>query len=323
MNIEIANRLVEMRKTKGLSQEALAEQLGISRQAVSKWERAESSPDTANLITLAKLYNISLDELLNTDQEKFESGEPIKKDAGSFDWSTVDEDIDPEDIPEYVKIGWDGIHVKDGDDEVHVGWKGIHIIEDGKEAVRIGVGYDDEVDWENKLGGIHICEGSGVWINGEERTSYNWKFDGILSGIILCIYLWIGFEHSLWHPGWLLFLTIPILNSFITAIKNRNISSIAYPTIVFLGYLFLGFTQSLWHPGWLLFLTIPIVSSFIRAIKNKNAGLFSYTMLMILGYLYVGFVEQVWHPTWIAFITIPIYYGVVAKFKTKIEIDFE
>ena len=53
MNIEIANRLVNLRKEKNLSQEALAEQLGISRQAVSKWERAEASPDTDNLILLA------------------------------------------------------------------------------------------------------------------------------------------------------------------------------------------------------------------------------------------------------------------------------
>ncbi|HCC02428.1 MAG TPA: hypothetical protein DEP60_06970, partial [Ruminococcaceae bacterium] len=70
MNIEIANRLVQMRKKNHLSQEELAEKLGISRQAVSKWERAESSPDTDNLILLARLYHVSLDELLKT-------GEPV------------------------------------------------------------------------------------------------------------------------------------------------------------------------------------------------------------------------------------------------------
>ena len=67
MNIEIANRLVGLRKKAGLSQEELADKLGLSRQAVSKWERAEASPDTDNLICLAKLYGVSLDDLLNTD----------------------------------------------------------------------------------------------------------------------------------------------------------------------------------------------------------------------------------------------------------------
>lgn len=69
MNIEIANRLVNLRKKNGLSQEALAEKLGISRQAVSKWERAEASPDTDNIILLARLYGVSLDELLQTEDE--------------------------------------------------------------------------------------------------------------------------------------------------------------------------------------------------------------------------------------------------------------
>ena len=64
MTIEIANRLAQLRREKGLSQEELASRLGVSRQAVSKWERAEASPDTGNLIALARLYDISLDALL-------------------------------------------------------------------------------------------------------------------------------------------------------------------------------------------------------------------------------------------------------------------
>ena len=65
MNVETAQRLADLRRSKGFSQEGLARKLGLSRQAVSKWERAESSPDTENLISLAKLYGVSLDELLN------------------------------------------------------------------------------------------------------------------------------------------------------------------------------------------------------------------------------------------------------------------
>ena len=69
MNVQIAQRLAELRRAKGYSQESLARELGLSRQAVSKWERAESSPDTENLIALARLYGVSLDELLSVDAD--------------------------------------------------------------------------------------------------------------------------------------------------------------------------------------------------------------------------------------------------------------
>ena len=91
MNIEIANRLQKLRKENGYSQEELADKLGISRQAVSKWERAESSPDTDNLIVLARLYNISLDELLNDSESDEEIRDRVidreqeeKKDSSSM-----------------------------------------------------------------------------------------------------------------------------------------------------------------------------------------------------------------------------------------------
>ena len=69
MNVETAQRLADLRRSKGFSQEGLTRKLGLSRQAVSKWERAESSPDTENLISLAKLYGVSLDDLLNPSDE--------------------------------------------------------------------------------------------------------------------------------------------------------------------------------------------------------------------------------------------------------------
>ncbi len=75
MKIEIAKRLYEYRKAAGMSQEQVAERLGVSRQAVSKWECAESSPDTENLIGLALLYQITVDELLFADPECMTPGE--------------------------------------------------------------------------------------------------------------------------------------------------------------------------------------------------------------------------------------------------------
>ena len=83
MNVKIAQRLADLRRQKGYSQESLANALGLSRQAVSKWERAESSPDTDNLIALARLYGVSLDDLLNIDKDieddvSFEDAERTK-----------------------------------------------------------------------------------------------------------------------------------------------------------------------------------------------------------------------------------------------------
>lgn len=69
MTISTADRLVQLRKDSGLSQEALAAKLGLSRQAISKWERAEATPDTDNLIALAEIYGITLDALLDPSKE--------------------------------------------------------------------------------------------------------------------------------------------------------------------------------------------------------------------------------------------------------------
>lgn len=69
MNVEIAQRLAELRRERGFSQEGLAAELGLSRQAVSKWERAESAPDMGNLMALADLYGVTIDELLRVDAD--------------------------------------------------------------------------------------------------------------------------------------------------------------------------------------------------------------------------------------------------------------
>ena len=64
MNFSDAERLARLRRKHGYSQGELARKLGLSRQAVSKWERAEAAPDTENLIALARLYQVTLDELV-------------------------------------------------------------------------------------------------------------------------------------------------------------------------------------------------------------------------------------------------------------------
>ncbi len=78
--MEFNNKLYELRKKKGFSQEELANRLNVSRQTVSKWEVGESSPDMEKLVAISELFEISLDELVlnKTTQEK-EASEHIVK----------------------------------------------------------------------------------------------------------------------------------------------------------------------------------------------------------------------------------------------------
>ena len=75
MNLEIANRLLALRREHGYSQEELAYKLGVSRQAVSKWENGTSEPNTSNLMALARLYGIPAEDLLKGVESALEAQE--------------------------------------------------------------------------------------------------------------------------------------------------------------------------------------------------------------------------------------------------------
>ena len=62
--MEFHNKLYNLRKKKGLSQEELANRLNVSRQTISKWEVGDSTPDMEKLIAISDLFEISLDELV-------------------------------------------------------------------------------------------------------------------------------------------------------------------------------------------------------------------------------------------------------------------
>lgn len=67
--MEIGNKISELRKKNTLSQEKLAEKIGVTRQTISKWELGETSPDLKQANLLAKILKVSLDELANNDVE--------------------------------------------------------------------------------------------------------------------------------------------------------------------------------------------------------------------------------------------------------------
>ena len=75
--MKLSEKIVNLRKARNISQEELAEQLGVSRQAVSRWEVGSALPDASNILQLSKLFGVSADYLLNDDY-KGEAPAPIK-----------------------------------------------------------------------------------------------------------------------------------------------------------------------------------------------------------------------------------------------------
>jgi len=257
MNIEIANRLYEYRKQHNLSQEELASRIGVSRQAVSKWERAESSPDTDNLIELAKLYGISLDDLLFTD-------------------TSTQKDPPPEAEPEekakdYVSVGLGGIHIKEGNEEVHISLKGgIHVVDD-----------EDEVHVSLK-DGIRISSNGEVEFDSEEwaeKFRKRWYFHLPVALFTTAAYLVMGTIWDMWHPGWLVFMAIPMFYQLLEMIHangvRRKLDNFPMALLCTTAYLVIGFWWDLWHPGWVIFLAIPLYHSLVCLIPKtpKKEGL--------------------------------------------------
>lgn len=68
--MELYEKLYELRRASGMSQEELAEKLGVSRQAVSKWESGATQPELSKLIELSKIYQVSVDALLSLEHAK-------------------------------------------------------------------------------------------------------------------------------------------------------------------------------------------------------------------------------------------------------------
>ena len=91
--MNLGNSLFQAQKKCGLSQEEVAERLGVSRQTVSKWETDETLPDIRQSKRMALLYNLSLDELIDFDIDVREIHEAIERTSEEveekIDWTSA------------------------------------------------------------------------------------------------------------------------------------------------------------------------------------------------------------------------------------------
>lgn len=297
MDLAMAQRLVDHRKAAGLSQEALAAQLGVSRQAVSKWERSESSPDTDNLIALAALYGVSLDELLY--------GEAASDADGSEDGSTetVDEAKEAEDSAEHADCGDKplvdislarGIHVIDPNkgEEVHVGWNGIHVTNERKgEEVHVGPDGVHVDTLEDDGHSVHTDDDGTVTIDGETFSSWKEAHDKLdhhgkhfhtkvgrtwnkfpFPALVALAYLVLGIVYGTWAAGLFLVFLIPVYYAFGDFIDQRHLSKlidVVYSVSAEAWFLCMWLCLEQPHPAWVILITIPVVKALMRWCRKQ------------------------------------------------------
>lgn len=205
MNLKIANRLLAYRRAHGLSQEELAEKIGVSRQAVSKWERAEAAPDTDNLIALAALYGVLIDELINgEDEPQVVSEEQTEKNTPDTAEEKTEDEEEAEDVPEDKSK---------------------------KATVQANLVLEFDNDWLFAVSAI-LCSIAYLtmgfllprgWACGwivfmlvpvipslvsaiVTRRPSEFLFPVFVTGL----YLTAGMCFGRWHPEWIIFLTVPI-----------------------------------------------------------------------------------------------------------------
>lgn len=206
MNLLTANRLQQLRKMNGYSQEVLAEKLGISRQSVSKWERAESAPEIDNLIALSKIYGMTVDEILDT--------------------------------------GSDRVIIKNTDKR--------------------------ERDIKGKLKSL-LSKANDFGIYPKAAKA---MFIFPFPLIVVILYVALSMILHIWHPFWIVFLTIPIYYRFAIACKANGRKAFMLlqpvPELVVTAFLLLGFFTGAWGYASLLFIVIPLYYWLALIIKNRE-----------------------------------------------------
>lgn len=225
----LGNRLYEMRKEKGLSQEKTAEVLGVTRQTISKWETDQSTPDFDKILPLCALYGISTEELLTGKKQENYVEEQVSSDNNSADnneynsdnrydyySNTVQNDSNNHEINEKSANGRKRFAILtsiavcmyilsivpliifDGSDASTAAFFVINalatmLIVFGALSKPKRHGNDD---FENVMT--------------SQKKIYK-QITGILSGITLCFYLGISFLTGQWHMTWIIWIIYGII----------------------------------------------------------------------------------------------------------------
>ncbi len=209
MSIQQGDYLKELRTKKGLSQEKLAERLGVSRQSVSKWEQGYAVPSSDNVLELSKLYGISADAILNCEMPQDDcasangdSKQPVEinttesKPSGQNEKSEkllnpkIDEQAQNYYPPKKKKHSW-----------LFAAYPCIAVF------VTLALGAFNSSLWKTSwifLLTIPVYYTGSIAIRKKNALIFCYPV------VALIVFLLGGFCADLWHPLWIIFATIPI-----------------------------------------------------------------------------------------------------------------
>ncbi|MGN1417193.1 MAG: helix-turn-helix domain-containing protein [Oscillospiraceae bacterium] len=328
----LQDKLYKLRREKGYSQEELAEKLDVSRQAVSKWERGESSPDINNIIAIAKLYDISVDELagcirgdesVSYDSAPVSKGISLKKPSCAENAGIADD---------FIRMSIDG----DNADEIYPQNNSAHSQQDimpdpvpQNDAYNGNTSYTyadsssraaKRADRKNKRSFKVFGSNPPANTNSPQKAEFCRKAKKFpFWALMLFCFFFFGGMFDLFGWSWIFFLFIPLYYTSIVAYEKNNMNYFCYPlvaTIAFLGCVFVdngifnhysGTLTSIAAIFW--FLSIPLYYTGILAYRKKQCKYFCFPVLVTMVYLIFGlmysrlFTAFLW-----LFALIPFYY---------------
>lgn len=212
------NNLIKLRKEKGLSQEELADKLAVSRQAISKWERGESLPDTDNLIRLAKLYGVSIDEIVGI-KDSGEDAATVEKSAAaspayaSEEKSESGESTSEKEPPKTYENGKKTYNKRNIVIDSVCGAYGILTTV----AVLLwGFMFNGWILSWTLYVTIPVFISIFECVRKRKLTPFNFPC------LITFVYLFLGMSKGLWHPLWIMFVSVPLFYVIANAVDGNS-----------------------------------------------------------------------------------------------------
>lgn len=249
MDMFTGKKIADLRKFNSLSQEALAEKLGVSRQAISKWERGEASPDMENFSALAGIFGVTVDDLLG-DKKAHELFDFESKKQPQPVVAEVPENVD---ITGAATVSQPNATAENESFEAPVVTV-VEVTEAEKKA-------------PSEKAPKKIRGRAKRLLEKKERTHFKPKVKRAMNLvpvflIVPIAYVLLNMKLQLWHPTWLLFFILPVYYftafAFNASNKRGFFLKLPVPFLLIGIYLCFGFVKDLWHPMWIIFLILPV-----------------------------------------------------------------